>query len=211
VITGLVVSGRAGAGRRAGAGTGAELGCMKVTAQIDAMETSAVDPYRYLAATRVLACVLMSPLLTVLPNWKRAQMHLSVSSCETVVRWRVCQGHCDWEYSSWRPCFFGSRLFWIGTSQFRFTPTSKLNADCQTFHRLHPNGRVGRRSISGDRAKCARWRYHRRRSSPGKFGFDHEDQRDFRFRARGHAEYESNRQQSASAQQRKGERGSAAQ
>jgi phospholipid/cholesterol/gamma-HCH transport system permease protein len=59
VITGLVVSGRAGAG------IGAELGSMKVTEQIDAMEASAVDPYRYLAATRVLACVLMLPLLTV--------------------------------------------------------------------------------------------------------------------------------------------------
>jgi phospholipid/cholesterol/gamma-HCH transport system permease protein len=59
VITGLVVSGRAGAG------IGAELGSMKVTEQIDAMEASAVDPYKYLAATRVLACILMLPLLTV--------------------------------------------------------------------------------------------------------------------------------------------------
>src|SRR5437773_2257305 len=59
VITGLVVSGRAGAG------IGAELGSMKVTEQIDAMEASAVDPYKYLAATRVLACTLMVPLLTV--------------------------------------------------------------------------------------------------------------------------------------------------
>lgn len=59
VITGLVVSGRAGAG------IGAELGSMKVTEQIDAMEASAVDPYSYLAATRVLACILMLPLLTI--------------------------------------------------------------------------------------------------------------------------------------------------
>jgi len=59
IITGLVVSGRAGAG------IGAELGSMKVTEQIDAMEASAVDPYRYLAATRVLACILMLPLLTI--------------------------------------------------------------------------------------------------------------------------------------------------
>ncbi|HXM42570.1 MAG TPA: ABC transporter permease [Bryobacteraceae bacterium] len=59
VITGLVVSGRAGAG------IGAELGSMKVTEQIDAMTASAVDPYRYLAATRVLACILMLPLLTL--------------------------------------------------------------------------------------------------------------------------------------------------
>src|SRR5437016_10573697 len=59
IITGLVVGGRVGAG------IGAELGSMKVTDQIDAMEASAVDPYKFLAATRVLACTLMLPLLTI--------------------------------------------------------------------------------------------------------------------------------------------------
>ena len=59
IITGLVVSGRVGAG------IGAELASMKVTEQIDAIEASAINPYRYLAATRILACVLMLPLLTV--------------------------------------------------------------------------------------------------------------------------------------------------
>ena len=59
VITGLVVSGRVGAG------IGAELGSMKVTEQIDAMIASAVDPYKYLAGTRILACILMLPLLTL--------------------------------------------------------------------------------------------------------------------------------------------------
>jgi len=63
VITGIVVSGRVGAG------IGAELGEMKVTEQIDAMEASAVDPYKFLAATRVLACVLMLPLLTLVANF----------------------------------------------------------------------------------------------------------------------------------------------
>ncbi len=63
VITGLVVSGRVGAG------IGAEIGSMKVSEQIDAMEASAVDPYRYLVATRVLACVLMLPLLTLAANF----------------------------------------------------------------------------------------------------------------------------------------------
>ncbi len=38
---------------------------MKVTEQIDAMEVSAVDPYKFLAATRIRACVLMLPLLTL--------------------------------------------------------------------------------------------------------------------------------------------------
>ena len=59
IITALVVSGRVGAG------IGAELGSMKVTEQIDAMDASGVDPYRYLVATRVLACILMLPLLAV--------------------------------------------------------------------------------------------------------------------------------------------------
>jgi phospholipid/cholesterol/gamma-HCH transport system permease protein len=63
IITGLVVGGRVGAG------IGAELGSMKVTDQIDAMEVSAVDPYKFLAATRVLACILMVPLLTVAANF----------------------------------------------------------------------------------------------------------------------------------------------
>ena len=59
VITGLIVSGRVGAG------IGAELGSMRVTEQIDAMEVSAVNPYKFLASTRVLACLLMLPLLTL--------------------------------------------------------------------------------------------------------------------------------------------------
>jgi phospholipid/cholesterol/gamma-HCH transport system permease protein len=59
IITGLIVSGRIGAG------IGAQLGSMKVTEQIDAMEASAVDPYKFLVVTRVLACILMLPLLTL--------------------------------------------------------------------------------------------------------------------------------------------------
>src|SRR5436189_2849616 len=59
IITGLMVSGRVGAG------IGAQLGSMRVTEQIDAMEASAVDPFKFLVATRVLACILMVPLLTL--------------------------------------------------------------------------------------------------------------------------------------------------
>lgn len=63
IITALMVSGRVGAG------IGAELGAMKVSEQIDAIEVSAVDPYKYLVATRVLACVLMLPLLTLVADF----------------------------------------------------------------------------------------------------------------------------------------------
>lgn len=59
VVTGLVISGRVGAG------IGAELGSMKVTEQIDAIEASGVNPYKLLAFTRILACILMLPLLTL--------------------------------------------------------------------------------------------------------------------------------------------------
>jgi phospholipid/cholesterol/gamma-HCH transport system permease protein len=62
VITALIVSGRVGAG------IGAELGSMRVTEQIDAMEVSAVDPYKFLASTRVLACLFMLPLLTLVAD-----------------------------------------------------------------------------------------------------------------------------------------------
>jgi phospholipid/cholesterol/gamma-HCH transport system permease protein len=70
IITGLVVSGRVGAG------IGAELASMKVTEQIDAIEASAVNPYRLLAATRILACILMLPLLT-----------LAADACGLVTGW----------------------------------------------------------------------------------------------------------------------------
>jgi phospholipid/cholesterol/gamma-HCH transport system permease protein len=63
VVTGLVVSGRVGAG------IGAELGSMKVTEQIDAIEASGVNPYKLLAFTRVLACILMLPLLTLVADF----------------------------------------------------------------------------------------------------------------------------------------------
>jgi len=62
IITGLVVSGRVGAG------ISAELASMKVTEQIDAIEASAVNPYRLLAATRIFACILMLPLLTLVSD-----------------------------------------------------------------------------------------------------------------------------------------------
>ena len=62
IITALMVCGRVGAG------IGAQLGSMKVTEQIDAMEASAVNAFRLLVVTRVLACILMLPLLTVVAD-----------------------------------------------------------------------------------------------------------------------------------------------
>jgi len=53
---------------RGGAGMGAELGSMRVTHQIDALTVSAVNPMKYLVVTRILACMLVLPLLTVASN-----------------------------------------------------------------------------------------------------------------------------------------------
>jgi phospholipid/cholesterol/gamma-HCH transport system permease protein len=63
LTAGLLLSGRIGAG------IGAELGAMKVTEQIDALEAMGVDSFRYLVVTRVVACVVALPLLTTLMNF----------------------------------------------------------------------------------------------------------------------------------------------
>lgn len=63
LVAGLLLSGRIGAG------IGAELGAMKVTEQVDALEALAVDSFRYLVVTRVVACVVALPLLTTLMNF----------------------------------------------------------------------------------------------------------------------------------------------
>lgn len=63
LTAGLLLSGRIGAG------IGAELGAMKVTEQIDALEATAVDSFKYLVVTRMVACVIAFPLLTTLMNF----------------------------------------------------------------------------------------------------------------------------------------------
>ena len=62
VITALICAGKIGSGM------GAELGSMKVTEQIDAMEVSGTNPFKYLVVTRVLATTFMLPILSSLSN-----------------------------------------------------------------------------------------------------------------------------------------------
>jgi phospholipid/cholesterol/gamma-HCH transport system permease protein len=62
VLTGLALAGRVGAN------IAAELGTMKVTEQIDALETLAYDPLAYLVVPRVLAGVIMFPVIVVFAN-----------------------------------------------------------------------------------------------------------------------------------------------
>lgn len=60
VIIALICAGRIGSG------IGAELGSMRVTEQIDAMEVSGTNPFKYLVVTRILATTLMLPLLVII-------------------------------------------------------------------------------------------------------------------------------------------------
>ncbi|WP_372948590.1 MlaE family ABC transporter permease [Mariniphaga sp.] len=80
VITALICAGKIGSGM------GAELGSMKVSEQIDAMEVSSTHPIRFLVVTRVLAATLMIPILVlyadaagILGSWGGANIKGSVS------------------------------------------------------------------------------------------------------------------------------------
>jgi len=80
VITALICAGKIGSGM------GAELGSMKVTEQIDAMEVSSTNPFRFLIVTRVWAATLMIPLLVlyadglgIMGSWAGANIKGDVS------------------------------------------------------------------------------------------------------------------------------------
>lgn len=59
LVTALIAAGRVGSN------IGAELGSMRVTEQIDAMEVSATNPFKFLVVSRVLATTLMIPTLMI--------------------------------------------------------------------------------------------------------------------------------------------------
>ena len=76
VITAIICCGKIGSRM------GAELGSMRVTEQIDAMEVSAINPFHYLVVTRTVATTLMIPLLTIfadvvafLGSWLAMNIH----------------------------------------------------------------------------------------------------------------------------------------
>jgi phospholipid/cholesterol/gamma-HCH transport system permease protein len=62
VITALICAGKIGSG------IGAELGSMKVTEQIDAMDVSGTNPYKFLVVTRVMGTTFMIPILAILAD-----------------------------------------------------------------------------------------------------------------------------------------------
>jgi phospholipid/cholesterol/gamma-HCH transport system permease protein len=94
-LTGLLVAGRAGSAMAA------ELGSMRVTEQVDALEAMAVDPVNYLVKPRLLASILSVPLLTVVfdvvgifGSWVVAIYVLHIAEPEFMVR---LQDWVDWD------------------------------------------------------------------------------------------------------------------
>ena len=63
VLTGLMLAGRVGAAMAA------ELGTMKVTEQIDALESLATDPFGFLVFPRLVACLCLTPVLVVISDF----------------------------------------------------------------------------------------------------------------------------------------------
>jgi phospholipid/cholesterol/gamma-HCH transport system permease protein len=115
VITALICAGKIGSGM------GAELGSMKVTEQIDAMEVSSTNPIKFLVVTRVLAATLMIPLLVlyadalgILGSWAGANIKGDV----TFVLF-FSQAFADIEFIDFLPAliktfFFGAVIGLVG-------------------------------------------------------------------------------------------------
>ncbi len=87
---------------RVGAGFAAELGTMSVSEEIDALRTLGVNPVRYLAMPRVLACILMAPLLVVY-----------MDLVGTLGGAAIAQVNFDVSYST----FFESADYWLTMSE----------------------------------------------------------------------------------------------
>ncbi len=116
VITALICAGKIGSGM------GAELGSMKVTEQIDAMEVSSTNPIRFLVVTRVLAATLMIPLLIlyadalgILGSWAGANIKGDVSLS---LFFQQAFGHVDFMDlfpAIIKSFFFGAVIGLVGT------------------------------------------------------------------------------------------------
>ena len=75
-------------GGRVGAGFTAELGSMNVTEQVDAISALGADPVRKLVLPRVLACIIMLPLLTILADVVGCFGGMLITIKEVGVTWR---------------------------------------------------------------------------------------------------------------------------
>ncbi len=121
VLTALIVGGRVGAS------IAAELGTMRVTEQIDALEAMAINPVRYLVVPRVVAAIIMVPALVALADaiaifggWLVATMSLGVSSHTYTVGLKqffhmkdlwsgMVKSTCFGAIIGWMGCYYGFR------------------------------------------------------------------------------------------------------
>src|SRR5262245_14333907 len=109
VLTGLALAGRVGAN------IAAELGTMRVTEQIDALETLAYDPHAYLVVPRVLAATFMFPIIVglamivgVSAGWVAAVSLLDLSSPDFVKGLRLFFTAFDVRYGLVKAASFGA-------------------------------------------------------------------------------------------------------
>jgi phospholipid/cholesterol/gamma-HCH transport system permease protein len=117
VLTGLALAGRVGAN------ISAELGTMRVTEQIDALETLAYDPVAYLIVPRVLAGALMFPVVVILANavgilagWGTSLWLLDMSSQEFQKGLRIFFQPWDVWFSMIKSVSFGITVTGVGCS-----------------------------------------------------------------------------------------------
>lgn len=115
VLTGLALSGRVGAN------IAAELGTMRVTEQIDALETLAYDPVAYLVVPRVLAGILMFPVVVILATtigvaagWITCLQLLDMSTPEFMKGLRLFFRPWDVEFAVIKSLSFGFMVTSIG-------------------------------------------------------------------------------------------------
>jgi phospholipid/cholesterol/gamma-HCH transport system permease protein len=102
---------------RVGGAMAAELATMRITEQIDALAALGVNPVRYLAVPRFLACVLLIPVLTVLANFMGvmggALISISVYHIEAHYYWQNTRGVVGmWDLTNGllKPIFFGAAI-----------------------------------------------------------------------------------------------------
>ncbi len=117
VLTGLALAGRVGAS------IAAEVGTMRVTEQIDALETLSFDPYAYLVVPRVLAGVVMFPVVVgaaiivgVAAGWLTSIGMLGLSSSEFLKGVRLFFDPFDVRYGLVKSSSFGLAVTLIGCS-----------------------------------------------------------------------------------------------
>ncbi len=118
VLTGMALAGRVGAN------IAAELGTMRVTEQVDALETLAYDKHAYLVVPRVLAGTLMFPVVTALASalgvtagWITATNLLDLSTTEFVKGLEIFYKFKDIWYGLVKAASFGMAVTLIGCLQ----------------------------------------------------------------------------------------------